>query len=168
MIRLPTPETIAQHVAETLAAAEFLPLDAVELHAVATRLFWNGGSIDRAIGDDTDPVCRGPGWWGLLTFDAARKEAGRSDLIAARHIKAAESVEKGIAHTEAAIREKQARLDAANTTQAGSWLNFDNSALVAELTGAIAALTASLPAKRTAAAQLRARAAELTLVREAA
>lgn len=163
----PTPETVAAYVAETLAAAEFFPLDQAELQATATRLFWNRGDVSQALGDLTDPDMMGPGWGGLLTYGAAMKEAGRPELIADRHVRAAESLEGEIAFVEQTISEKQTRLDAAKSSAKG-WLTFDNGPVIDELTSAITGLRASIRHKRSAAVQLRARAAELVAVKAAA
>ena len=159
----PSPASIEALVASTLADAEFDALDALEMKAATERLFWNHGSVSRAIGDDTDPECRGAGYWGLLTLSVAVEQAGRPDLIAARHVKAAESVERQIAHTEQTIVEKQARIAA---LRAHNWPASDVDADI--LAQAVEGLRASLPGKRAAAAQLRARAAELTGMKVAA
>lgn len=155
----PTPETVAQHVADTLAAAEFLPLDVVELHAVAARLFWHGGDLNRAIGDETDPACRGAGYWGLLTYSVALRDVGQPERIAARHASTAASIDKSIAGRLVIIAEKRAR---AKTIQ-----GYDpgNAAI---LSGEADRLAKSITDQKSAAAQLRARAAELVAVKRAA
>lgn len=171
--RFPTPKAVTQHIAATLAAAEYASVDQADLTAAGARLFWNGGDLDQAIGPITDPDFTGPAQDVLLLFAEAQQCIGRPDLIAARHLRMADQMDRERAFRIRAIAEDSARIAKLQADDAAprDWLTKnwpDNSATVAMLEMAVARVRDTLPVLEAEAAQLRARAAELVAVKRAA